>query len=79
MAIKYQLKTTKHTRLIGWFNKTFVKENVIDGKYGKLIRKAFENRMESDYDILSDFSREEVLLSFEEMKDVITELQKLIR
>ncbi len=35
--------------------------------------------IESNYGILSDFSKEEVLQSFEEMKDVITELQKLIR
>ena len=79
LAIKNQLKTTKHTHLIGWFNKIFIKENIVDKKYGKLIRKAFENRMESDYDILSDFTREEVVQSFEEMKDVIKEVQKLIR
>ena len=49
LAVKYQFKTSKHAQLIGWFNKRFVKEGIVDNKYGKLIRKAFENRMEGDY------------------------------
>jgi len=77
LAIKNQFKTFKHTQLIGWFNKTFVKEKIIDKRYSKLIRKAFENRMEGDYNVFSDFPKEEVDQSFREMKDVIHEIQKL--
>lgn len=78
LAVKYQFKTSKHAQLIGWFNKRFVKEGIVDNRYGKLIRKAFENRMEGDYGLFFDLSKEEVEQSFEEMKEVIAEIQRLI-
>ena len=74
LAIKREFKTSKHTQLIGWFNKTFVKEGIVDKRYGKLIRKAFENRM--DYNVFFDFSKEKVKQSFGEMKEVINHLEK---
>lgn len=77
LAIKREFKTSKHTQLIGWFNKTFIKEGIVDKRYGKLIRKAFENRM--DYNVFFDFSKEKVKQSFGEMKEVINEIQKLIQ
>ena len=78
LAIRSQFKTSKHSQLISWFNKTFVKEGIVDQKYSKLIRKAFENRMEGDYDVFSVFTKEEVEQSLEEMEEVISEIQKLI-
>lgn len=78
LAIRSQFKTSKHSQLISWFNKAFVKEGIVDQKYSKLIRKAFENRMEGDYDVFSVFTKEEVEQSLEEMEEVISEIQKLI-
>lgn len=78
LAIKHQYKTSKHTQLIGWFNKEFVKQNLVDKKYSKLVRKSFENRMEGDYNLFADFTKEEVEQSFEEMKQIISEIQKLL-
>ncbi len=78
MALKNNFVTSKHLQLIGWFNKNFIKGNIIDKKYGKLIQKAFDNRMQGDYDVYADFIKEEVEQSFEEMKDVISEIRKLV-
>ncbi|MCK5055346.1 MAG: HEPN domain-containing protein, partial [Candidatus Aminicenantes bacterium] len=36
LALKYKFKTSKHKELIGWFNKTFIKERLIDRKYGPI-------------------------------------------
>lgn len=44
LALKHQFKTSKHKELIGWFNKNFIKEKIIDPKYGEVIRKAFIKR-----------------------------------
>jgi len=44
-----------------------------------MIRKAFENRMEGDYNVFADFSKEEVEQSLKEMKIVIQALGKLIK
>jgi uncharacterized protein (UPF0332 family) len=79
LAIKHQFSTSKHAQLIGWFNRTFVKAGAIEKEFSKMIRKAFENRMEGDYNVFADFSEEEVEQSLKEMKIVIQALDKLIK
>lgn len=78
LAIQNRFKTSKHEQLIGWFNKVYIRGNIVDKQYGKIIRKFHENRMEGDYNVFSEFSKDEVELSFKEMKDTIAEIQKLI-
>jgi uncharacterized protein (UPF0332 family) len=34
LALKYGYKTSKHSQLLGWVNKNFVKEGKIDGEVG---------------------------------------------
>ena len=36
LSLKHKFITSKHSQLLGWFNKTFVKEGIIDKKYGRL-------------------------------------------
>ncbi len=78
LALKNNFITSKHAQLIGWFNKMFIKENIIDKKYSKLIQKAFDNRMEGDYDVYANFIKDEVEQSFEEMKEVVSEIRKFL-
>ena len=78
LALKYKFKTSKHQQLIGWFNKNFIKNNLIDKKYSKIIRDAFELRTEGDYEVFIDFSREEILDKFESMKVFIAEIERFI-
>ncbi|MGB9442130.1 MAG: HEPN domain-containing protein [Desulfobacterales bacterium] len=79
LAIKHQYSTSKHAQLIGWFNRTFVKTGAIEKEFSKMIRKAFENRMEGDYNVFADFSKEEVEQSLKEMKVAIQALDMLIK
>ena len=79
LAIKHQYSTSKHAQLIGWFNRTFVKTGAIEKEFSKMIRKAFENRMEGDYNVFADFSKEEVEQSLKEMKVAIQALDILIK
>lgn len=72
LAIKFNYKTSKHTQLIGWFNKNFVKNHKIDRKIGKLVQKAFDQRMEGDYDVLSEFC-------FDETKEALADAKEIIR
>jgi uncharacterized protein (UPF0332 family) len=78
LSLKFNFSTSKHQQLIGWFNKTFIKENIIDKKYGAIVHKAYENRSKSDYDDFISFSKEEVTKSFDEMKEFILEIKKVI-
>lgn len=71
LAIKYRFETSKHTQLIGWFNKEFIATERIDKKYGKILRNAYQNRTKGDYDAFVSFQKEVVLDMLEEMIDFI--------
>jgi len=75
---KFRFETSKHSQLIGWFNKNFIKEKKIDQKYGKILREAFKARRQGDYDAFIDFSSDDVLKRFEDMKDFIYTIKKYI-
>lgn len=79
LALKHQFKTSKHKELIGWFNKNFIKEKIIDPKYGEVIRKAFIKRSDSDYGVMVKFEKAEVEKMFELMKEFIAAIDKLIK
>ncbi len=78
LAIKYEFSASKHSQLIGWFNKKFIKENIIRKEIGKIIREAFEKRMKGDYDALTCFTKIEVENLFEKIKKAIFEIRKFI-
>lgn len=50
LAIKHEFKTSKHTQLLSWFNKNFVKNGIVEKRLGKFYLDAFEMRQESDYE-----------------------------
>ena len=78
LAIKHKFSTSKHNQLIGWFDRNIVKEKLVDKKISKIIHKAFKDRKAGDYNVLSEFSKEEVEQSFVDMKIAINEVKKLI-
>ena len=69
LGIANRFETSKHAQLIGWFNKTFINEGLIDAKYGKMINKAFNRRTKGDYDSYIEFEKEIVAEMFSEMKE----------
>lgn len=78
LGLKFDFETSKHQQLIGWFNKNFIHEGLIDTKYGKIINKALNRRTKGDYDSYIDFEKEIVVEMFEEMKDFIHEMENFI-
>lgn len=75
---KYQFATSKHGQLIGWFNKVFIKGKILDRKYGKYLREAFEVRNQGDYDAFIEFSKENVVQRLERMKEFISAIERHI-
>ncbi|MEM4713054.1 MAG: HEPN domain-containing protein [Candidatus Bathyarchaeia archaeon] len=57
-VLGYDAKT--HSGLISEFGLRIVKTNLIDKKFGQYLRRAFEMRESSDYEIGAIFSEEEV-------------------
>lgn len=79
LALKHQFKTSKHKELIGWFNKTFVKDGIIDRKYGSIIYEAFGSRADCDYGVAVKLQKDTVEKLYEKMKDFIHAIEKLIQ
>jgi uncharacterized protein (UPF0332 family) len=78
LALQKKFETSKHTQLIGWFNKEFVASKLVDIKYGKILRNAFQNRTKGDYDAFVEFNQAEVVLMHEEMQDFINAIKNLL-
>jgi len=78
LAILYSFETSKHSQLLGWFNKEFVSTGLIDKKYGKIFRNAFQNRTKGDYDAFVTFEKNSVLQMYDEMVEFILMLENYI-
>jgi uncharacterized protein (UPF0332 family) len=75
LGLAYQFETSRHSQLIGWFNKNFISKGIIDSKYGKILNKAFNRRTKGDYDTYVEFEKEIVIEMFSEMQDFISEIK----
>ena len=75
LGLANKFETSKHSQLIGWFNKMFINKGLIDNKFGKIINRAFNRRTKSDYDTYVEFDKETVNKMFVEMKEFISEIK----
>lgn len=78
LAVRNGFQTSKHAQLIGWFNRNYVKTGRADPQYGRFIRKAFENRMEGDYNIFASFEKQEIETASNEMRQVIIQISQML-
>lgn len=78
LGLAYQFETSKHQQLLGWFNKNFIHEGLIDSRFGKMTNKASNRRTQGDYESYIEFDREIILEMFEEMKEFITEITRFL-
>ncbi len=78
LGLKYEFETSKHAQLIGWFNKNFIQEGLIDPKYGKIINKAFNRRTKCDYDSFIEFDLETVEEMYKEKIDFNRAIESFI-
>ncbi len=78
LALKYGFKTSKHTQLLGWFNKEFIKTGLIDVKFNKIVKDAFERRNEADYEIVLLPSAATIEQMLSDMRLFIDEIKRFI-
>jgi uncharacterized protein (UPF0332 family) len=78
LSIKNNFTTSKHSQLLGWFNKNFIKTKVINPELGKTYYTAFEKRQKGDYEDLKYFTVEEVNNDFLKMLEFVDIIEKLI-
>jgi uncharacterized protein (UPF0332 family) len=79
LALQDEFQSSKHLQLIGWFNKTYIKSELIDMKYGRILRDAYKNRSDGDYAPFIIFGKEDVTAMVDGLKDFIETLSWFIR
>ena len=79
LALKHSFETSKHTQLIGWFNKEFIFSKKVDSKFGQILKDGYLNRTKGDYEAFVLFSTDEVELMLTEMVDFIEEVRSLLK
>ena len=79
IGLKYQFETSKHSQLIGWFNKSFIRTGKIDKEYGKMINKSYTLRQESDYEPFINYEELEVTGLFDKMKEFIYAIERIVQ
>jgi uncharacterized protein (UPF0332 family) len=78
LSIANKFETSKHAQLIGWFNKEFIATEILNKKFGRILRNAYQNRNKGDYDAFAEFKMDEVELMYSEMIEFIGEIIKIL-
>ena len=78
LALKNDFSTSKHSQLLGWFNKNYIFTKIIDIKFGKFYKIAYENRQLGDYDDFVEFSDEDILENYNNSCEFIKEVKNII-
>ena len=79
LAKKYNFSTSKHSALMGWFNKKFIYEDKVFGnKMYQTYEEVFLFRQKSDYDLMYVPTKQEVEDIIAETGDFVDNVLKII-
>lgn len=70
--------SSKHTGVLSFFNKQFIKENVFPTQMGRWINKAFELRQTGDYREYVELTREQVEPYIEFAKSFVKKVEEFL-
>lgn len=75
LGVLKQFETSKHIQLIGWFNKNFIHSGLLPSHFGRMVKKAFEARTGSDYEINEVPNKATLEIMFADMKTFISTIK----
>lgn len=73
LALLRGFETTKHQQMIGWFNKNFVHTKIFPKRFTAILKKAFDARMDADYE--ADFQEVDIETMLADMKIFISTIK----
>jgi len=79
LSLKFQFESSKHSQLLGWFNKTFIHTGKIDIRFSKILTKGYNFRTKGDYATVYDFDKLELIEMYREMMEFIEEIERFLR
>jgi len=79
LAIQNDCDFHKHSAVISWFNREYVKTGRCSSEYGKSLRGAFEQRCDADYTDVATFTAEQVAAMLEQARRFVAEVKSLLQ
>jgi len=73
------IETSTHKGLVTMFALHFIKEEEIEEKYGKLLKRAAGEREEGDYEVTRQFTKEEAAARIEESKEFVQRIKNYLK
>ena len=74
-----ELDSAKHSGIISYFNKEFVKVGVVSKTSSKALSDLFRLRSHADYDDFKTFNIDDCLMAREQAKGIIQEISNVLR
>lgn len=71
-------RTSKHSGIIGIFNKEFIHTGKIEIRFAKMLNKVFEARLEGDYKGLVELTHDHSQDAVEKAREFVTAIKELI-
>ena len=68
-------KSSKHQQMIGWFNKNFVHTGIFPKHFTRLVKDAFDARVESDYEVPEPIASADLEARLADMKIFISTIK----
>ncbi len=79
LLLKNDLNPNTHNGAKSNFTEHFIKNQIIDKKYGKIYSQLFTWRQKGDYDDLFDFEETQVMQYFQPVEGLITLIESIIK
>ncbi len=74
-----ELDSAKHSGVISFFNKEFVKVGIVSKSSSKALSDLFRLRTHADYDDFKTFNKDDCLMAREQAKAIIREITNVLR
>jgi len=72
--------TSKHSQLMGWFNKKFIHEDkVFEEEMFDIYKTTYKNRMIFDYTVTENPNREDVVSNFAEARIFVDKIENYVK
>lgn len=79
LLAKKELDSAKHSGVISYFNKEFVKTGTVSKSSSKALADLFRLRSHADYDDFKTFTKEDCLAAREQARGILQEISDILK
>ncbi len=78
LLLTKDLSSSKHSGVVAFFNRYFVKEGVMPVAMGKFYSRMFDNRLESDYGDIVELEENDIISNLRTAEEFINQIKALL-